>query len=113
MGEWQGSAGAERAPSAAEVPAASGDVLFPRREPGGLAVASMVCGVLAVGGFGVFLAPQVAAIVLGHMALARGPGARGPAIAGLVLGYAALVLLIAGVAVAVYLWRAFADMGMT
>ncbi len=71
--------------------------------PRGLSIASLCCGVAAFLGFGFFLLPQLAAVVLGHLALNREPGGRGLAIAGLVLGYVAiaitlLVVIVLGVA---------------
>ncbi len=68
-----------------------------------LSIASLCCGIASFMGFGFFLLPQLAAVVLGHLALSREPGGRGLAIAGLVLGYVALaitvlVVVVAGVA---------------
>jgi hypothetical protein len=73
--------------------------------PKGLSIASLCCGIAAFLGFGFFLLPQLAAVVLGHLALTREPGGKGLAIAGLVLGYAALaitalVVVVLGVAFA-------------
>jgi hypothetical protein len=61
-------------------------------EPKGLSIASMVCGIAALVGFGFFLLPQIAAVVLGHLGLAREPAGRGFAIAGLVMGYVGLLI---------------------
>lgn len=63
-------------------------------EPKGLSIASMCCGIAAFVGFGFFILPQIAAVILGHLALKREPGSRGMAIAGLVMGYAAIALTI-------------------
>jgi hypothetical protein len=63
-------------------------------EPKVLSIASLCCGIAALVGFGFFLLPQIAAVILGHMALAREPGGRGMAIAGLVLGYVGVALTI-------------------
>jgi len=68
-----------------------------------LSIASLCCGIAAFLGFGFFLLPQLAAVVLGHLALNREPGGKGLAIAGLVLGYVAiaitvLVIVVLGVA---------------
>jgi len=60
--------------------------------PKGLSIASLCCGVAAFLGFGFFLLPQLAAVILGHLALQREPGGRGLAVAGLVLGYAAIAI---------------------
>lgn len=64
-------------------------------EPKGLSIASMCCGIAAFVGFGFFILPQIAAVILGHLALKREPGSRGMAIAGLVMGYVAIALTIA------------------
>ncbi|MCB5273046.1 hypothetical protein BJG92_00558 [Arthrobacter sp. SO5] len=63
-------------------------------EPKGLSIASLCCGVAAFVGLGFFILPQIAAVILGHLALRREPGAKGMAIAGLVLGYVALALTV-------------------
>lgn len=63
-------------------------------EPKGLSIASMCCGIAAFVGLGFFLLPQLAAVILGHMALKREPAGRGMAIAGLVMGYAGIALAI-------------------
>jgi Domain of unknown function (DUF4190) len=57
-----------------------------------LSIASLCCGIASLMGFGFFLLPQLAAVVLGHLALNREPGGRGLAIAGLVLGYVAIAI---------------------
>lgn len=61
-------------------------------EPKGLSIASLCCGIAAFIGLGFFLLPQLAAVILGHMALKREPSGRGMAIAGLVLGYVGIAL---------------------
>ena len=63
-------------------------------EPKGLSIASMCCGIAAFVGLGVFILPQLAAVILGHLALRREPSGKGMAIAGLVLGYVAIALTI-------------------
>jgi hypothetical protein len=73
-------------------------------EPKTLSIASLCCGVAVFLGFGFFILPQVAAVVLGHMGLKREPAGRGLAVAGLVLGYiglalTAIVLLVAVLAI--------------
>lgn len=62
--------------------------------PKALSIASLCCGIAAVMGLGFFLLPQLAAVVLGHLALIREPGGKGLAIAGLVLGYVALAITV-------------------
>ena len=63
-------------------------------EPKALSIASLCCGIAALVGFGFFLLPQIAAVILGHMALRREPAGRGMAIAGLVLGYVGVALTV-------------------
>ncbi|MFE4544206.1 DUF4190 domain-containing protein [Arthrobacter sp. NPDC056727] len=63
-------------------------------QPKSLSIASMCCGIAVYLGFGVFILPQLAAVILGHLALRREPWGRGFAIAGLVMGYLALVLTV-------------------
>ncbi|MET1063915.1 MAG: DUF4190 domain-containing protein [Arthrobacter sp.] len=63
-------------------------------EPKGLSIASLCCGIAAFVGLGFFLLPQLAAVILGHMALKREPSGKGMAIAGLVMGYVGIVLAI-------------------
>lgn len=63
-------------------------------ESKGLSIASMCCGIAAFVGLGIFLLPQLAAVILGHLALKREPSGRGMAIAGLVLGYVGIALTI-------------------
>ena len=61
-------------------------------QPKGLSIASLCCGIAVFLGLGLFILPQIAAVVLGHLALLREPAGRGLAIAGLVLGYLGLAL---------------------
>lgn len=63
-------------------------------QPKGLSIASLCCGIAVYLGFGFFILPQLAAVILGHMALRREPTGRGFAIAGLVMGYLGLVLTV-------------------
>jgi hypothetical protein len=67
--------------------------------PKNLSIASMCCGIAVYVGFGVFLLPQLAAVILGHMALRREPSGRGFAIAGLVMGYIGIALTVLVIAV--------------
>ena len=67
-------------------------------EPKSLSIASMVCGIAALLGFGFILLPQIAAVVLGHLALSREPSGRGFAIAGLAMGYFALLITVVVIA---------------
>ncbi|MEW1821065.1 DUF4190 domain-containing protein [Arthrobacter sp. NPDC080031] len=62
-------------------------------EPKGLSIASMCCGISVFVGFGFFVLPQIAAVILGHMALRKEPAGKGMAIAGLVMGYLGIVLV--------------------
>lgn len=63
-------------------------------EPKGLSIASLCCGIAVFVGFGFFVLPQVAAVILGHMALRKEPSGKGMAIAGLVLGYVGIALTV-------------------
>jgi hypothetical protein len=63
-------------------------------QPKGLSIASLCCGIAVYAGFGFILLPQIAAVILGHMALRREPSGRGFAIAGLVMGYIGLALTV-------------------
>ena len=63
-------------------------------QPKTLSIASLCCGIAVYLGFGVFILPQLAAVILGHLALRREPSGRGFAIAGLVMGYLGLVLTV-------------------
>jgi hypothetical protein len=63
-------------------------------EPKGLSIASLCSGIATFLGLGSFLLPQLAAVILGHMALKREPSGKGMAIAGLVLGYVGIALTI-------------------
>ncbi|RKR19975.1 DUF4190 domain-containing protein [Arthrobacter oryzae] len=62
--------------------------------PKALSIASMCCGIAALVGFGFFLLPQLAAVILGHLALRREPAGRGMAIAGLVMGYVGIAITV-------------------
>jgi hypothetical protein len=68
-------------------------------ESKGLSIASLCCGIAAFVGLGFFLLPQLAAVILGHLALKREPSGRGMAIAGLVLGYVGIVLTVLAIVV--------------
>jgi hypothetical protein len=59
-------------------------------EPRGMSIASLVCGLASVF-LGWFILPQLAAIVLGHLALRREPSGRAMSITGLALGYVCLL----------------------
>jgi hypothetical protein len=63
-------------------------------EPKTLSIASLCCGIAVFVGFGFILLPQIAAVILGHMALRREPSGRGLALAGLVMGYIGLALTV-------------------
>jgi len=62
--------------------------------PKARSIASLCCGIASFLGFGFFLLPQLAAVVLGHLALNREPAGRGMAIPGLVLGYTAIAITV-------------------
>lgn len=63
----------------------------------GLAVASLVLGIISLVGGGIFLIPPILAVVFGHLALSRASkdrslGGGGLAVGGLVTGYLGFVL---------------------
>ncbi|PTY07131.1 hypothetical protein DB347_07410 [Opitutaceae bacterium EW11] len=69
----------------------------------GMAVASLILGILSVMGGAILLFPMVLAIVLGHIAYSKtnkdpSVGGRGIALAGLILGYASIFfgIIVAG-----------------
>jgi hypothetical protein len=66
-------------------------------QPKGLSIASLCCGIAVYLGFGFFILPQIAAVILGHLALRREPSGRGFAIAGLVMGYLGLILTVVAI----------------
>jgi Domain of unknown function (DUF4190) len=63
-------------------------------QPKSLSIASLCCGIAVYVGFGFILLPQIAAVILGHMALRREPSGRALAIAGLVMGYVGIALTV-------------------
>ncbi|KHL02774.1 DUF4190 domain-containing protein [Sinomonas humi] len=71
---------------------------YAQPEPRTLSIVSMVCGIASLLGFGFLLLPQLAAIVLGHLALSREPAGRGFAIAGLATGYFCLLVSVVVIA---------------
>jgi hypothetical protein len=67
----------------------------PPRQSNGLAIASLVCGIVGMLFFGIVLGPL--AVIFGAVGLSRanrGASGRGQAIAGLILGIVATVLAI-------------------
>ncbi len=62
--------------------------------PKSLSIASLCCGIAVFLGFGFFILPQIAAVILGHLALTREPASKGMAIAGLVLGYVGIAITV-------------------
>lgn len=66
-------------------------------QPSGLAVASMVLGIVGVVTGGFLFVPQILAVILGHVSLNRDRQSRGFAIAGLVMGYLMTGLTLLGV----------------
>ncbi len=66
-------------------------------QPSGLAVASMVLGIVGVVTGGFLFVPQILAVILGHISLNRDRQGRGFAIAGLVMGYLMTGLTLLGV----------------
>ncbi|NUL44737.1 DUF4190 domain-containing protein [Cellulosimicrobium funkei] len=66
-------------------------------QPSGLAVASMVLGIVGVVTGGFLFVPQILAVILGHVSLRRDRQSRGFAIAGLVMGYLMTGFILLGV----------------
>jgi hypothetical protein len=56
-----------------------------------MSIASLVCGLASVFLGWFFFLPQLAAIILGHLALRREPSGKGMSITGLALGYLCLL----------------------
>ena len=80
----------------------------PARQGNGLAIASLVCGIIGLLIFGVILGPLAA--IFGGIALSRanrGASGKGMAIAGLVLGLIATILAI--ILIALITSRGFVD----
>lgn len=76
-------------------------------EPKGLSIASLCCGISVYLGFGFIILPQIAAVVLGHMALKKEPSGKGMAIAGLVMGYVGIALTVMAL---IFFFAIFANM---
>jgi hypothetical protein len=73
--------------------------------PKGLAIASLVTGIVGVFFslfYGLGLFPSIAAIITGHLAQKRQPHAKGFWVAGLVTGYVGLLLSLIGVAFLIF-----------
>jgi hypothetical protein len=86
-------------------PAYQSGYYAPPQPPKGLAIASMVTGIVGVFFslfYGLGLFPSIAAIITGHLAQKRQPYAKGFWIAGLVTGYVGLLLSLIGVAILVF-----------
>jgi hypothetical protein len=76
-------------------PGSPGQPYYAAQAPRGLSIAAMVCGISVFVGFGFLVLPQIAAVVLGHLGLAREPAGRGMALAGLIMGYVGIALTLA------------------
>ncbi len=63
----------------------------------GVAIASLVLGIVGIVTGGFLLVPQVLAIILGHVGLRHGRTSRGFAIAGLIMGYLVTGLWLLGI----------------
>jgi hypothetical protein len=91
-------------PPAAYQPAYGAGYYGAPQPPKGLAIASMVTGIVGVFFslfYGLGLFPSIAGIITGHLAQKRQPYAKGFWIAGLVTGYVGLLLSLIGVALLV------------
>lgn len=58
-----------------------------QRPSSNLGLIAMICGIVGVVTGGALFLPQIGAIILGHIGLAKEPQGRGFSIAGLVMGY--------------------------
>ncbi|GER22902.1 hypothetical protein NCCP1664_13990 [Zafaria cholistanensis] len=69
-----------------------------------LSLISMVLGIVSIATLGATFFTQIAAVVLGHIALKREPAGRGMALAGLIMGYVTIGLGILLVILAIILF---------
>jgi hypothetical protein len=70
-----------------------------------MSLVAMIAGIVGIVTGGLFLVPQILAVVFGHIGLRKEPAGRGMAIAGLVMGYLTLGL-------GVLFWVLFVFMGL-
>ena len=73
-----------------------------------LSLISMVLGIISIATLGSTFFTQIAAVVLGHIALNREPAGRGMALAGLIMGYVTIGLGILLVILAIIFFAAWA-----
>ncbi|GAA3697067.1 hypothetical protein GCM10023081_37530 [Arthrobacter ginkgonis] len=73
-----------------------------------LSLISMVLGIISVATLGSTFFTQIAAVVLGHIALNKEPAGRGMALAGLIMGYVTIGLGILMVILAIIFFAAWA-----
>ncbi|NYE96041.1 hypothetical protein FHU41_002291 [Psychromicrobium silvestre] len=61
--------------------------------PKGLSLTGMILGIASIVGFGIFILPQIAGVIVSHMGWSKEqPQGKGFAIAGLVLNYLSLLI---------------------
>lgn len=70
-----------------------------------MSLVAMIVGIIGIVTGGIFLVPQILAVVFGHIGLRKEPAGRGMAIAGLVMGYLTLGL-------GLLFWILFVFMGL-
>ena len=73
-----------------------------------LSLISMVLGIVSVATLGSTFFTQIAAVVLGHIALSKEPAGRGMALAGLIMGYVTIGLGILLVILGIIFFAAWA-----
>jgi hypothetical protein len=76
--------------------------------PKTLSMLSMILGIVSIATLGSTFLTQIAAVVLGHIALNREPAGRGMALAGLIMGYVTIGLGILLVILAIIFFAAWA-----
>ena len=76
--------------------------------PKTLSMLSMILGIVSIATLGSTFFTQIAAVVLGHIALNREPAGRGMALAGLIMGYVTIGLGILLVVLAILFFAAWA-----
>lgn len=68
-------------------------MVYANSGPKGLSISGMVLGIASIIGFGVFILPQIAGIILSHLGWSKEqPQGKGFAIAGLILNYLSLLI---------------------
>jgi hypothetical protein len=82
----------------------------PPAAPSGLSITSMVLGIVAVLGsflYGIGLFPAIAAVITGHIARKRQPGAKGMWLTGLITGYVGIAFSILWIVFVILIFAVF------